>query len=229
MKILLATNNYGENWKYSTMLARQMRKHEISITLAIIGTELSSQHKKDLEGVAYFNLVARQEWMDSPWEDLRIAKEWLGKLKMIIQPDILHLNIFGLGKFDWNMPVLLNIDTLAFFRWKALISKQKFSDWQRYEKTIRQSIDSANMVIGRSEEIILAAEKVFGSFRNKRIIYRGREKSLFKDKRLINAHGSPAINSEDFSRAGTIENYRKLYHDVRRFESHLMVLPVFSN
>lgn len=228
MKILMTTDNYGDAWYYSTELAGRLRRKGFEITLAIIGNPLSNQQKKQLDGIAYFNLECKLEWMSNPWPDMQIAKDWLLKILKILQPDILHMNTYSMGDISDNIPVIVNINFLGFNRWKALMHKTNHSDLQFYEEKIGETLKSAHMIIAPSNDMMKETETLFGNFKKKKLMYCGKEKPLFSQS-LRDKDPSKRKSIEEFKKAKMINEYTKLYTNTREYGSKFILYSVLSN
>lgn len=228
MKILMTTDNVGDTWNYSTELARNLRKKGIEITLAIMGQPLTDQHKTQLDGIAYFNLECKPEWMN-PWQDIHIAKDWLLKIIKILQPDVVHMNTYATGGItDNNLPVIVNINFLGFNRWKALLHKQTYADYQVYEDNVRDTLKSAHVVIAPDIEMLEEMESIFGNFNKKTIMYCGKEKPLFRQN-LRDKDPSRVTSLKEYKKAKMHNAYVKLYKNTREYGHKIIFYSVLSN
>lgn len=228
MKILMTTDNFGDAWYYSTELAGKLRKKGLEITLAIIGNPLSDQQKKQLDGIAYFNLECKLEWMKDPWPDMQIAKEWLLKIVKILQPDIVHMNTYAMGDITDNIPVIVNINFLGFNRWKAVLHKSNYSDLQFYEEKISETLKSAHMIIAPDKAMMKETETLFGNFKKKRLMYCGKERPLFSQN-LRDKDPTNQKSLEEYQKAKMINEYTKLYHNTREYSNKFILYSVLSN
>lgn len=180
IKGLMTTDNLSGVWTYSLNLARELKKHDISITLAIMGEDLTDHQKEELKGIPYFFAPFRQEWMKDPWEDIEKAGEWLMHLKERINPDFIHLNTYSLGRLKWKIPVIMTLHSCLLTWWDAVKKEQIPREWYRYKANVEDGIRSADVVIAPSKSILKAAEKFYGRFLNRKIIYNGGDMNWFR-------------------------------------------------
>jgi hypothetical protein len=185
----MTTDNIGGVWTYSINLARELRKHDISITLAITGEDLTDAQKEDLRGIPYFFAPFKQEWMNDPWEDIQKAGEWLMKIRDRINPDFIHFNSYSLAGLKWKVPVIVTLHSCVLSWWDAVKHEQIPREWYRYKSNVENGIRSADIIIAPSRAMLSAAEKFYGRFFNKKVIYNGgdslRYKSDHKEKYIF--------------------------------------------
>ncbi len=180
MKILMTTDNIGGVWTFSTDMARGLKKYGAEVVLAVIGEPLTFRQKKELSGLTYHHFVARQEWMDNPWQNVYATGQWLMWLKELENPDILHLNSYTLGCLDWDIPVTITIHSCVLSWWEAVKMEKAPGMWDEYRKHVKTGIQSAGFVTAPSGFMLGAAEKHYGTLRDKKLIYNGRSPNSFK-------------------------------------------------
>ncbi len=180
MKILMTTDNIGGVWTFATDLARGLEKSGAEVVLAVIGEPLTSLQKKELSGISYRHFKAKQEWMENPWENVYATGQWLLWFKELVDPDIIHLNSYTLGCLDWNVPVIMTIHSCVLSWWEAVKNEQAPDSWNEYRKHVKAGIQSAGFITAPSNFMLNVAEKKYGPFRNKKLIYNGRKFKSFK-------------------------------------------------
>jgi glycosyltransferase involved in cell wall biosynthesis len=180
MKVLMTTDNIGGVWTYALAMARGLKKHGVEVVLAVIGNPLTPAQKDELNGIRYRHCVARQEWMDDPWENVYATGKWLMNFRDIENPDILHLNSYTLGCLDWQVPVVVTLHSCVLSWWQAVKGEPAPASWNTYHEHVKAGIQSAGVVTAPSRFIMNAAEKFYGPFRYKKLIYNGIDHSHFK-------------------------------------------------
>lgn len=180
MKILMTTDNIGGVWTFSLLLANGLKRHGADVTLAIIGDPLTSSQRMELKGIPYYSIIAKQEWMESPWDDVSKTGRWLLSLKKFLQPDIIHLNSFSLGSLQWGSPVVMTIHSCVLSWWEAVKNEYAPVEWSIYQRHIGEGLRNANMVVAPSKAMMDAAEKYYQPFQQKEVIYNGGNSSLFE-------------------------------------------------
>ena len=91
MKILMTTDTVGGVWVYALELARALEAHGVEIVLATMGARLTALQRRELQlcrNVELAESTFRLEWMDSPWDDVDRAGEWLADLERAHRPDV---------------------------------------------------------------------------------------------------------------------------------------------
>ncbi len=179
MKILMTTDNIGGVWTFALDMARGLKKYNIEVVLAVIGEPLTESQKLELDGISYRHFKAKQEWMDNPWNNVYASGKWLLWLKELENPDIMHLNSYTLGCLEWNIPVIVTLHSCVLSWWEAVKNEQAPASWNLYREHVKAGIQSADMLTAPSNFMMEAAEKNYGTFRNKKIIYNGRNAHQF--------------------------------------------------
>ena len=107
MKILMTADTVGGVWTYALELARVLGDFSIEVVLATMGRALSRSQRREaaeLPHLHVFESTYKLEWMDSPWDDVDRAGEWLIELAAATQPAIVHLNNYAHGALGWPAP-----------------------------------------------------------------------------------------------------------------------------
>ncbi|MFW5831399.1 MAG: glycosyltransferase family 4 protein, partial [Prolixibacteraceae bacterium] len=176
----MTTDNIGGVWTYALELAGGLKKSGAEVTLAVIGDPLTANQRKELQEFRYFHFVAKQEWMEDPWDDVQKTGEWLLEIKKKINPDLVHLNSYSLAALQWEVPVVVVLHSCVLTWWKAVKKEEAPSGWNRYRDKISEGIRSADAVAAPGWVMLNSAEKLYGPFKNKKLIYNGRNPQLFK-------------------------------------------------
>ncbi len=180
MKILMTTDNIGGVWSYAIDLAKGLKLNGIEVVLAVIGNRLSADQRNELSGIHYYLFMAKQEWMEDPWEDVSAAGEWLMSVKERVKPDIVHLNSYSFGSLNWEIPVVVTIHSCVLSWWQAVKKEQAPVSWNKYHNQVKNGIQSADVVCAPSKTMLLAAEEYYGTFENTAVIYNGRNRQNFR-------------------------------------------------
>jgi glycosyltransferase involved in cell wall biosynthesis len=180
MKVLMTTDNIGGVWTYALAMAHGLKKSGIEVVLAVIGNPLTPAQKKELNGIRYRHCVAKQEWMDDPWENVYATGKWLMNFRDLENPDILHLNSYTLGCLDWHVPVVVTLHSCVLSWWEAVKGEPAPALWNTYHEHVKAGIQSADAVTAPSRFIMNAAENHYGPFRFTRLIYNGIRPGKFK-------------------------------------------------
>lgn len=180
MKILMTTDNIGGVWTYAINMARGLKKYGVEVVLAVIGNKLTPYQKEELQDIRYRHFVAKQEWMENPWENVYATGKWLKHFSDIENPDILHLNSYTLGCLDWQVPVVVTLHSCVLSWWEAVKKEPAPGSWSTYHEHVKAGIQSATVVTAPSRFMMEAAEKHYGPFRKKIVIYNGMDISRYR-------------------------------------------------
>ncbi len=183
MKIFMTTDNLGGVWTYSIELAKGLQKKGVEVFLAVIGEPLSTDQEKELQGIPHDLFVAKQEWMEEPWEDVNDAVNWLFNRKQLENPDIMHFNSYTPAALNWQIPTIVVLHSCVLTWWEAVKNEAAPEKWQLYRENISRGIQSADVVLAPSGTMLRAAEKYYGPFSDKGVIYNGRNSKTFQAKR----------------------------------------------
>ncbi len=191
-KILMTTDTLGGVWTYSLDLCRELSAYGISVALASMGeypSEVQRKEANEISGLKLFESKFKLEWMENPWVEVEASFEWLRQIKNEFQPDLIHLNTFSHGAFDWNIPVIMvgHSDVLSW--WQAVKNESAPIQWNEYRIRVSEGLHAADAVVAPTNAMMNELEKFYGTFLNKRIIYNGRNperfKNLFKEEKVI--------------------------------------------
>jgi glycogen synthase len=182
MRILLTTDTIGGVWTYAIELACALRDSNVDIALATMGAPLSADQRrqvKSLDHVTVFESQYKLEWMDNPWDDVEAAGRWLLNIEQKFCPDIVHLNGYAHGALSWNAPVLIAAHSCVASWWQAVKGHPAPREWDRYRAEVRSGLRSADLVVAPSSAMLAAAQAHHGPLSRSRVIYNGRDASLF--------------------------------------------------
>src|SRR5437016_556960 len=94
-RILMTADGVGGVWTYALDLCRSLGPRGIEVGLATMGQPLAAAQQREakaLPNVRVFESAFRLEWMEEPWEDVKMAGAWLLRIRDRFQPDLVHLN-----------------------------------------------------------------------------------------------------------------------------------------
>ena len=176
----MTTDNLGGVWTFSTDLAKGLKRFGMEVILAVTGSPLSVSQKEELGGISWHFKPFRQEWMDDPWADIEAGGRWLMQLQERVCPDVVHLNACTWGNLDWRVPVIMTLHSCVLSWWEAVKKEAAPETWSLYREKVTGGIQAADMLTAPGFTMLQAAEKFYGPFRNKKVIYNGCDGSVFK-------------------------------------------------
>jgi glycogen synthase len=150
MKILMTTDCVGGVWTFTLELARSLATRDVEITLACLGGRLSAADRDEagkLSKVVLREAPYRLEWMESPWDDVASTSQWLRELIAESGADLLHLNCYGPGMYDYDVPVLLTAHSCVNTWWQAVHGHAPDDGWKRYRDCVLSALARADRVV----------------------------------------------------------------------------------
>ncbi|MGE0128434.1 MAG: glycosyltransferase family 4 protein [Blastocatellales bacterium] len=193
-RILMTADTVGGVWTYALDLTRALVEYGVEVSLATMGAPLSPSQRAEAGAVANLEIFEsdyKLEWMDDPWRDVRKAGEWLRLLEERIRPDIVHLNGYAHGALDFRAPVLMVGHSCVLSWWRAVLGCPAPAQWNQYRAEVACGLAAADIVIAPTRAMLGALEHHYGSIRDGRVVYNGRDASLFevrvKDEFVITA------------------------------------------
>ena len=129
---------------------------------------------RKLRDVEVFESRFRLEWMETPWEDIRRAGEWLLRLANRVMPDVVHLNGYTHGSMDWPAPVVMTGHSCVLSWWKAVRGGDAPEHWNRYRSEVRSGLEGASLVTVPSKSMLAALNEHYGPLKNSMVIPNGR-------------------------------------------------------
>jgi glycosyltransferase involved in cell wall biosynthesis len=180
--ILMTADTVGGVWTYALELARALAPHGIKVRLASFGARPSDEQRAEAEAVSNLRLFEsshKLEWMESPWQDVSAAGEWLLDLERMLEPDVIHLNGYAHGALNWRAPALVVAHSCVLSWWKAVKREAAPASWDRYRLEVTRGLQSAGMVIAPTRAMLDAAMEHYGPLPKTTVIPNGRDSSLF--------------------------------------------------
>lgn len=185
MKILMTTDTVGGVWIYSLELCRALEKFGIEIHLAAMGSWPSPAQQVEAEkmpNVLLYKSDYRLEWMKDPWNDVEQSRKWINSIYHTVQPDIVHLNNYAHVEHDWKAPVVTVFHSCVQTWWQAVKGKAAPNEWDKYTRTVRESLEASDVVVGPTKAILEKARDTHQFTSEARVIHNGRKISDYEEK-----------------------------------------------
>ncbi|WP_276496807.1 glycosyltransferase family 4 protein [Pontibacter litorisediminis] len=181
-KILMTADTVGGVWTYALELIRALAPFKTHVSLATMGAPLSEEQRaqaEEIDNLTIYESDYKLEWMDSPWEDVEKAGEWLLKLKEEVQPDLVHLNGMVHGALNFGVPTVVVVHSCVLSWWKAVKDEEVPKEWDKYKELVTQGLQNATMVVAPTQAMLHQAEALYGPFQNSTVVYNGRGQHTF--------------------------------------------------
>ena len=181
-RILMTTDSIGGVWTHSLQLAGELGKHDVEVTLVVMGDRPSPARALDAASIPNLRLMStdlRSEWMESPEADLAVASELLLELEADLHPDIVHLNGYAHAGLPFAAPTLVTAHTSLATWWSATRDDPMPEAWEAYCRRVAAGIAAADLIVAPSADFLAMLGRAHGAPRNARIIFSGRDPAGF--------------------------------------------------
>jgi glycogen(starch) synthase len=182
LKILMTADTLGGVWTYALTLIKALESTGAVVALATMGALLTeAQHKqiKSLPQVKLYESAFKLEWMESPWEEVEAAGNWLLQINREFAPDLIHLNNLVHGHLNWGKPVVVVVHSCVLSWWQSVKQQEAPASWQTYREQVTRSLRAADVIVAPSRAMLEAAETQYGFFERKKVIVNGCDPALY--------------------------------------------------
>jgi glycosyltransferase involved in cell wall biosynthesis len=173
MKVLITTDNIGGVWTFVLNLSRGLVDKGIDVRIVVMGEALTESQRKEIGFTDWYFIKAKQEWMNDPWQDLRIAGNIIDDIVQTFRPDVIHLNSYAFGSMFSEFPVIISAHSCVLSWWEAVRKEQAPPEWDNYMMIVGNGIRSADAIVTPSRTMMSAIEKHYSPEGRKYVIYNG--------------------------------------------------------
>ncbi|MGB8167916.1 MAG: glycosyltransferase family 4 protein [Chthoniobacteraceae bacterium] len=182
LHILMTVDTVGGVWTYAMELARAVRAHNVTITLATMGAPPSAPQRREVAELPHVTLHESRyalEWMDEPWGDVNAAGGWLLDLSASVQPDVIHFNGYAHASLPRRAPVLVVAHSCVLSWWQAVKGEAAPAGYVEYQRRVESGLRAADMVVAPSTAMLDALREHYDFSGSARVISNGRSAELF--------------------------------------------------
>ena len=175
--ILMTTDTVGGVWIYALELARGLGGRGIDVILASMGDEPSPDQRRqagDIQNLTLESRPYRLEWMESPWDDVRAAGDWLLELESRYTPDVIHLNNYAHGALSWAAPVLVVGHSCVCSWFHAVRETEPTEQWTEYRRVVQRGLQGAHAVIAPTQAMLDELVRHYGPFASPGVVHNAR-------------------------------------------------------
>jgi glycosyltransferase involved in cell wall biosynthesis len=184
--VLMTTDTLGGVWTYSIELAGELSRAGIRVSLATMGCPLRREQMEEANAIPNLNIYEshfKLEWMDDPWKDVAAAGEWLLRLELMLEPDLIHLNNFVHGALPWRSPSLVVGHSCVLSWWSAVKHTSIPEKYFNYQKRVSQGLHAADLVVAPSLGMLRELNRHYIPFAHGLMIPNGRRPECFRPGR----------------------------------------------
>ncbi|MBI2399833.1 MAG: glycosyltransferase family 4 protein [Deltaproteobacteria bacterium] len=178
----MTADTVGGVWTFSIELAAALEKKGVQVFLATMGAPINRQQladTKNIPGLEVFESGFRLEWMRDPWENVRLAGEWLLRLEDYVRPDIIHLNGYSHGCVPFKAPAVITAHSCVLSWWEAVKGGPAPEEWDRYRQEVEKGLAGARAVAAPTRAMLDAVYKFYNFSAPGCVIPNGRDERLF--------------------------------------------------
>lgn len=175
-RLLMTTDTVGGVWTYSLTLAGEFEAVGVQVTLVTMGPPASPDQRRAAAAIAGLKLARapfRLEWMEGAAADFAAAGRWLLELERKARPDIVHLNSYHHAALPWQAPVVAAAHSCVRSWWRACRGTDAPAAWKGYGARTRDGLRAAAAVVAPSRSFLDEIERLYGPFRDGRVIANG--------------------------------------------------------
>lgn len=166
MRVLLVADVVGG---VRTFVQELVECSDAEFHLALLGREAVAAPR----AVSCQRRELRLEWMEDPWEDLRLTAEWIEQLALAYSPDLIHMNTFA-PVLDPHVPVLLTVHSCVLTWWRAVHGCPAPPAWDRYGALAQQALRRTDALTTPTHALLDDLRAVYGELPPARVVPNGR-------------------------------------------------------
>ncbi|ELR69131.1 Glycosyltransferase [Fulvivirga imtechensis AK7] len=170
----MTTDTAGGVWHYSIDLVAGLLREQVKVVLVAMGPKLTEAQRADLHqcrGVKFYHKTCKLEWMDSPWNDVEKAGQWLTRIYEKEQPDLIHFNNYAHVNMGWDCPKILVAHSCVSSWWEAVKKEPLPGRFNYYFNVVREAFHGANMVVAPSAAMLSTFQRIYGHPERSTVIY----------------------------------------------------------
>lgn len=176
-RLLMTADAVGGVWQYALELTAGLCRHGTRVVLAVMGPPPSDEQRTAaaaIPGLSLRHRPYRLEWMRAAEDDLEDAAAWLAALEAELDPDIVHLNGYGLASGAWSAPVVVVCHSCVHTWWQAVREADAPPEWSGYAERVAHGLLAADLVVAPTRAFLAAIERVYGPQPQTMVIANGR-------------------------------------------------------
>jgi glycogen(starch) synthase len=180
-RVLMTADTVGGVWTYAMELARALGAEGVEVALASMGGPVNAEQRGEARSIPTLQLyesMYRLPWMEEPWEDVKLAGEWLLDLAARVRPDLVHLNEPVHAALPWSVPSVAVAHSCVLSWWESVWRTSVPESWNRYHQQMRLGLTRATEIAAPSAWMLDALRRNYG-VPTGRVILNGRDANSF--------------------------------------------------
>ena len=164
-RVLMTTDTVGGVWTYAIDLARALGQSGVEVVMASMGASASREQRRQagqIPTLELFESSYRLPWMEQPWQDVRLATDWLLDLAARTDPDLVHLNEPVFGSAPWPAPTLAVAHSCVVSWWQSVRGTEPPDEWSCYRREMGRGLRAAHRVVAPSQWMLDEVRRYYG-------------------------------------------------------------------
>lgn len=176
LKILMTADTLGGVWTYTMELCKALQEEDVEIHLLTLGKLLTSAQQNqinELHNLYLYEKDYKLEWMQDPWNDVKVSADWINDIYKKIKPDVIHFNNYVPLREEWKCPIITVFHSCVLTWHEGVKKELPPKEWLQYKELVQQSLSVSDIVIYPSQAIKKMAEAKYKSLSKSLVIYNG--------------------------------------------------------
>jgi glycosyltransferase involved in cell wall biosynthesis len=178
LRVMMTTDTVGGVWIYATALARSLGNAGYEVLLVTLGprpTEPQRAAVLGCRGVSLIETDLQLEWQDPSGTDICNAEIVLGSIAERFVPDLIHLNSFREGMFDWPVPTVV-VAHSCVNSWAAACGETEAfagDEWRAYSLFLEAGLRNASVWVAPTRSFAEQMDTLYGFAAKGQVILNG--------------------------------------------------------
>jgi glycogen synthase len=183
LRLLITADAVGGVFSYVVSLVRELSKWGVESVVATMGPAPSAAQRADLLEIPRVTLLQSSfalEWMESPWQGVDAAGEWLLGIEQRVKPDVIHLNGYCHAALPWTAPTLVAAHSCVLSWWRGVFGSEAPDDYSLYRERVTAGLARADRVVAPSRAMARAVQDLYAPPSPTSVIYNGVDSKSFQ-------------------------------------------------
>ena len=145
----MTTDAVGGVWTFAREMVFALSRHEVSVSLAILGPPPSDAQRRDLHKwplASVHHVPGDLEWMPGAWDAVDRAGDVLVDVAAAVRADVVHLNGYAHGALPFPVPVVVTGHSCVLSWWQAVRGEEAPPEWATYRGRVAAGLRAAAVV-----------------------------------------------------------------------------------
>jgi glycosyltransferase involved in cell wall biosynthesis len=173
----MTSDAVGGVWTYSTTLARALCARGHAVTLVTLGPLPKAEQLAALAHIERLDVEITDlalEWMDPEGADMPHAREELRRIATRVAPDVVHLNGFREGLYQFDAPTLVVAHSCVSSWWQACRGEEPLeTKWTPYLRHVADALNAADAWVAATHAYAAWLQRFYKPEQHAEVIWNG--------------------------------------------------------